>query len=77
MTCHWLTRIFLFFNLNFSLQILGSSGAMYIVYFLCILLFGSFYLINLVLAVVAISYEQEVLGGGGDKEGVSRWHKNC
>ena len=41
---------------------------MYIVYFLCILLFGSFYLINLVLAVVAISYEQEVLGGNGDKD---------
>ena len=46
---------------------------MYIVYFLCILLFGSFYLINLVLAVVAISYEQEVLGPGGEK-GVSKFH---
>ena len=43
---------------------------MYITYFLCILLFGSFYLINLVLAVVAISYEQEALDEPEDEEKV-------
>ena len=49
------------------LQVLGSSGAYYIVYFLFIIFFGSFYLINLVLAVVAISYEQEVLSPQEEK----------
>ena len=49
---------------------LGSCGAFYIVYFLFIIFFGSFYLINLVLAVVAISYEQEVLDPQEKKAGV-------
>ncbi|XP_063675163.1 sodium channel protein type 9 subunit alpha-like isoform X8 [Bolinopsis microptera] len=51
-------------------KVLGSSGAYYIVYFLFIIFFGSFYLINLVLAVVAISYEQEVLSPQEEKSGL-------
>ena len=35
-------------------------GPWTVLYFLCIVLFGRFYLINLVLAVVAASYENEV-----------------
>lgn len=35
-------------------------GPWTVIYFLCIVLFGRFYLINLVLAVVAASYESEV-----------------
>lgn len=35
-------------------------GPWSVLYFLCIVLFGRFYLINLVLAVVAASYENEV-----------------
>jgi len=35
-------------------------GPWTVIYFLCIVLFGRFYLINLVLAVVAASYENEV-----------------
>ena len=50
---------------------MGSSGAYYIIYFLFIIFFGSFYLINLVLAVVAISYEQEVLSPQEEKVIVS------
>ena len=48
-------------------QVLGSCGSYYIIYFLFIIFFGSFYLINLVLAVVAISYEQEVLSPQEEK----------
>lgn len=50
-------------------KVLGACGAFYIVYFLFIIFFGSFYLINLVLAVVAISYEQEVLSPQEEKVG--------
>jgi len=35
-------------------------GPWAVLYFVCIVLFGRFYLINLVLAVVAASYENEV-----------------
>ncbi|KAL5257648.1 hypothetical protein ACHWQZ_G012539 [Mnemiopsis leidyi] len=53
-------------------KVLGSSGAYYIIYFLFIIFFGSFYLINLVLAVVAISYEQEVLSPQEEKSGLPK-----
>ena len=36
-------------------------GAWYVFYFMFVVFFGSFYLINLVLAVVAVSYQQEVV----------------
>lgn len=41
-------------------NILYTIGPWSVLYFLCIVLFGRFYLINLVLAVVAVSYENEV-----------------
>lgn len=41
-------------------QILFAMGPWSLIYFLSIVLFGRFYLINLVLAVVAASYENEV-----------------
>jgi len=44
----------------FFLKILYAMGPWTVIYFLCIVLFGRFYLINLVLAVVAASYENEV-----------------
>jgi len=44
----------------FFLKILYALGPWTVIYFLCIVLFGRFYLINLVLAVVAASYENEV-----------------
>lgn len=36
-------------------------GSWYVFYFMFVVFFGSFYLINLVLAVVAVSYQQEVV----------------
>ena len=36
-------------------------GSWYVIYFVMVIFFGSFYLLNLVLAVVAVSYQQEVL----------------
>ena len=38
---------------------ISSAGSWCILYFMIVVFFGSFYLINLVLAVVAVSYEQE------------------
>lgn len=41
--------------------VLASMGSWYVFYFMFVVFFGSFYLINLVLAVVAVSYQQEVV----------------
>ncbi|XP_057305572.1 sodium channel protein 1 brain-like isoform X3 [Hydractinia symbiolongicarpus] len=41
------------------LHIGSSMGPWYVFYFMIVIFFGSFYLINLVLAVVAVSYQQE------------------
>ena len=41
-------------------QIIRSSGALYVPYFVIGIFFCSFYLMNLVLAVVYLSYEQEL-----------------
>ena len=43
------------------MQVLSSMGSWYVFYFMFVVFFGSFYLINLVLAVVAVSYQQEVV----------------
>lgn len=44
----------------FFFQIIYAMGPWAVLYFVCIVLFGRFYLINLVLAVVTASYENEV-----------------
>lgn len=44
----------------FFFQIIYAMGPWAVLYFVCIVLFGRFYLINLVLAVVAASYENEI-----------------
>ena len=44
-------------------------GSWYVFYFMFVVFFGSFYLLNLVLAVVAVSYQQEVVAMQ-DKVGV-------
>ncbi|XP_065060331.1 sodium channel protein 1 brain-like isoform X2 [Rhopilema esculentum] len=44
---------------NVYFHVISSTGSWCIFYFMIVVFFGSFYLINLVLAVVALSYEQE------------------
>jgi predicted metallopeptidase len=39
---------------------IAAVGAGYVPYFVAAIFFCSFYLLNLVLAVVALSYEQEI-----------------
>jgi len=51
----------IFFSRVFTIQVLSSMGSWYVFYFMFVVFFGSFYLINLVLAVVAVSYQQEVV----------------
>ncbi|KAI3378578.1 hypothetical protein SNEBB_007102 [Seison nebaliae] len=41
-------------------RIIDSEGLVSVIYFMLIIFLGSFYLLNLMLAVVAISYEEEV-----------------
>lgn len=41
------------------LQVLATCGPMSVSFFTVVVFFGSFYLINLMLAVVALSYEEE------------------
>ena len=47
-------------QLYWTPQVLRASGIWYIPYFVVGIFFCSFYLLNLVLAVVYISYEQEM-----------------
>lgn len=51
----------IFYNLknHCHLQVLSSCGPMSVSFFTVVVFFGSFYLINLMLAVVALSYEEE------------------
>lgn len=43
----------------FLTQVLAACGPMSVSFFTVVVFFGSFYLINLMLAVVALSYEEE------------------
>lgn len=43
----------------FSLQTLRSAGKTYMVFFVLVIFLGSFYLVNLILAVVAMAYEEQ------------------
>eukprot|EP00794_Sanderia_malayensis_P009765 gene9765-10764_t len=44
---------------NAYFNVISAAGSWSVFYFMVVIFFGSFYLINLVLAVVAVSYEQE------------------
>lgn len=41
------------------LQTLRSAGKIYMLFFMLVIFLGSFYLINLILAVVAMAYEEQ------------------
>lgn len=41
------------------LQTLRSAGKTYMVFFVVVIFLGSFYLVNLILAVVAMAYEEQ------------------
>ena len=41
------------------MQIVATGGPIHVIFFTIVVFFGSFYLINLMLAVVAMSYEEE------------------
>lgn len=42
-----------------NLQTLRASGKMYMVFFVLVIFLGSFYLVNLILAVVTMAYEEQ------------------
>lgn len=41
------------------LQTLRASGKVYVVFFMMVIFLGSFYLVNLILAVVTMAYEDQ------------------
>ena len=47
------------YNSIFAFQVVATGGPMHVIFFTIVVFFGSFYLINLMLAVVAMSYEEE------------------
>ncbi|XP_046574320.1 sodium channel protein 1 brain-like [Haliotis rubra] len=49
-------------------KVIRASGPWNLVFFILVVFFGSFYLINLMLAVVAMSYEEEAVRAGKEKE---------
>ena len=42
-----------------TLQTLRASGKIYLIFFVLVILLGSFYLVNLILAVVTMAYEEQ------------------
>ncbi|KAL4228300.1 hypothetical protein ACF0H5_013731 [Mactra antiquata] len=49
-------------------KVLQTSGPWNVIFFIFVVFFGAFYLVNLMLAVVAMSYEQEAESAGKEKE---------
>lgn len=43
---------------NHLLQVLRSAGSWHVLFFVVIIFLGSFYLVNLILAIVAMSYDE-------------------
>lgn len=41
------------------MQTLRSAGKIYMIFFMLVIFLGSFYLVNLILAVVAMAYEEQ------------------
>jgi len=39
------------------LQVLTTNGSIHIIFFIIVIFMGSFYLVNLILAIVAMSYD--------------------
>ena len=50
--------------LLFSFQVIRANGPWNVIFFGVVVFFGSFYLINLMLAVVSMSYEEEATNAG-------------
>ncbi|PVD19442.1 hypothetical protein C0Q70_19931 [Pomacea canaliculata] len=50
--------------LDFIVILTAANGPWNVIFFLIVIFFGSFYLLNLMLAVVAMSYEEEALSAG-------------
>ena len=55
-------------------QVIEANGPLNIIFFAVVIFFGSFYLINLMLAVVSMSYEEEALQAGKVNTDVHSYH---
>ncbi|XP_076465332.1 sodium channel protein 1 brain-like [Babylonia areolata] len=49
-------------------KVIRANGPWNVLFFMIIIFFGAFYLLNLMLAVVAMSYEEEAINTGKEKE---------
>lgn len=49
----------LFRQTSFDLKVLTAAGRYHFFYFVAVIFFGSFYLINLILAIVSMSYQEQ------------------
>lgn len=57
--CNLSTDLTHFANiLRFLFQVLRSAGPWHMLFFIVIIFLGSFYLVNLILAIVAMSYDE-------------------
>jgi len=48
-----------YLRMHFYFQTLRAAGKTYMIFFVLVIFLGSFYLINLILAVVAMAYEEQ------------------
>lgn len=48
-------------------QVVATGGPIHVIFFTIVVFFGSFYLINLMLAVVAMSYEEEAEANNAER----------
>ena len=51
--------LFMLIDLSVSCQTLRAAGKTYMIFFVLVIFVGSFYLVNLILAVVAMAYEEQ------------------
>ena len=58
------TKAICFNSIVFSFQVIRANGPWNVIFFGVVVFFGSFYLINLMLAVVSMSYEEEATNAG-------------
>ena len=58
------SKQFVLTTIVFSFQVIRANGPWNVIFFGVVVFFGSFYLINLMLAVVSMSYEEEATNAG-------------
>lgn len=64
---------YIMYMFSFMIKVLSTSGPWSVMFFVMVVFLGSFYLLNLMLAVVAMSYEAEASNSDQVKTTIHIW----